>query len=92
MKWKRLSEIVREYAHDRKMSAAYSGSYTDGGHSSILSELDRFKQILVVKYDLRPSEYKQLEEIEVGEPPFFFDIIESHKKKLARELVKKMKL
>lgn len=92
MKWSKLNEIVREEAYKRQENAAYGGLISDGGSSALLKQLSDFKQKLVFKYDLRPSEYDQLNDKEVGEPNEFYDVIRSYKLRLADELVKTMKL
>jgi len=83
MKYSKLKQIVREKAHMLKTNAEYSGAWNDGGSDSLLARLNDFKQSLVVKYDLRPSEYDQLNNIDVGEPEAFSSIIDNYKLKLA---------
>jgi len=90
MKYSILSEIVTNEAHELKENAAYSGSYTDGGSSNLLQKLSAYKNSVILKYDLRPSEFNQ--HIEVGEPEEFYHIIERYKMKLAEDIVKNMKL
>lgn len=92
MKYSKLKEIINEKAFNLKESAAYSGSWTDGGSANLLSKLEKFKQQLVVKYDLRPSEYNQLENIDIGEPEEFSTIIEEYKIKIAEQIAKNIKL
>jgi hypothetical protein len=86
MKFSFLTKIVTEEAHNLKESAGYSGSYTDGGCGTLLRRLSNYKQNLVVKLDLRPSEFNQLNDAEVGEPIEFLDIIDKYKIKLAKNI------
>jgi hypothetical protein len=86
MKFSFLKKIVTEYAEQLKEDAGYSGSHTDGGCSSILTNLSKYQDSLVVKMDLRPSEFSKLNDVEVGEPVEFSNIIEKYKIKLAKEI------
>jgi hypothetical protein len=86
MKFSLLSKIVTEAANEYKENAAYSGAWNDGGCESLLCKLADYKKSLVVKFDLRPSEYSKLNDIEVGEPKEFSDIIEKYKTKLAKNI------
>ena len=92
MKYSKLEQIVREEAHTLKENAGYSGAWNDGGSANLLSRLDQFKQSLVVKYDLRPSEYAQLNNTDVGEPEAFSNIIDKYKLKLAEQIAKDIEL
>lgn len=92
MKYSKLEQIVREEAYMLKENAGYSGEYHDGGSANLLARLDGFKQSLVVKYDLRPSEYNQLNNTDVGEPEAFSTIIERYKLKLAEQIAKDIEL
>ena len=92
MKYKTLTKIVKEEAFELKENAAYSGSYNDGGSSNLLTKLNDYQNGLVIKLDLRPSEFGQLNEMEVGEPEEFSSVIEKYKLKLAKELIKNIKL
>lgn len=83
MKFKKLAILVTKAARQQKGDAAYTGSYGDGGSAHTLEALSDFKQALVFKYDLRPSEYYKLDGMEVGEPEEFFDIIQAEKRLLA---------
>ena len=79
MKYEILEAIVKEYANELREGAGYqgSGSWSDGGASSVLSDFKNFTQTLIVKYDLRPSEYDTvLPNVEVGEPTQFQRAIE----------------
>lgn len=86
MKYSKLKEVVKEIAEDKRLGAGFSGSWGDGGASVTLKKLDEFKQKLVVKYDLRPSEFNQLEDKEVGEPKEFYEEIRDFKNKLAQKI------
>lgn len=68
MKFEKLERIIKMRADKLELDAGYSGSYNDGGKKNILNKLEGFKNSLVVKLDLRPSEFYKLKEIEVGEP------------------------
>lgn len=86
MKYSKLKQIVEEQAFELKENAGYSGSWGDGGSGRLLSKLEKFKNELVVKYDFRPSEFYKLNNIEVGEPSEFSDIIYNYKVKMALEI------
>jgi hypothetical protein len=86
MKFSFLKQIVTEYALQLKEDAAYSGSHSDGGCENVLSKLNTYKNTLVVKMDLKPSEFYKLNDVEVGEPVEFSNIIEKYKIKLAKEI------
>lgn len=86
MKFSLLNTIVTDYANECKTSAAYAGAWNDGGASEILAKLERYKQTQVVKFDLRPSEYHKLNDIEIGEPDEFSDIIYKYKLKLVKNI------
>lgn len=79
MKYSKLKEIIESEAHILKEYAAYNGEWNDGGSTSLIQQLMDFKDNLVIQYDLRPSEFSQLNEKEVGEPKKFSDIIKRHK-------------
>ncbi len=86
MKFIKLKEIIKAEARARKVGAGYSGSYGDGGSSSLLDSLESFKMKLVVEYDLRPSEYNSLNEVEVGEPSEFKRLLDEYKIVLAKNI------
>lgn len=86
MKFSFLKQIVNEAAHQLKENAAYAGACDDGGCSSLLSRFNDYQNNMVIKLDLRPSEFNKLNEIEVGEPKEFSDIIEKYKIKLAKNI------
>ena len=86
MKYSKLNQIVNEEAHTLKENAGYSGAWNDGGSANLLARLNDFKQSLVAKYDLRPSEYKQLNSTDVGEPESFSSIIDKYKINLAKDI------
>ena len=92
MKYSTLSDIVVKEALRLKESAGYSGSHTDGGSASLLQKLSNYKNSLVVKYDLKPSEFNQLNDKDIGEPNDFSNIIRKHKMELAEDIVNNMKL
>lgn len=73
-------------AHQWKEDAAYSGSYTDGGSKSLLQKFTDYTDKWIFKFDLRPSEFHQLDDIEVGELEEFSNIIEAYKIGLARNI------
>jgi hypothetical protein len=79
MKYSKLEQIVYERVNQLKQNAAYSGEWGDGGSESLSNRLKDFQQNLIVKLDLRPSEFNKLNDIEVGEPIEFSDIIEKYK-------------
>lgn len=92
MKYLKLEQIVKSEAHTLKENAGYSGAWDDGGSDNLLGRLEDFKQSLVEKYDLRPSEYEQLNDTDIGEPKAFSDIINKYKFKLAKQIAKDIEL
>lgn len=86
MKFSFLKQIVTEEAYQRKENAGYAGAWGDGGCQSLLSKLQDYQQSFVIKMDLRPSELYKLNDIEVGEPQEFSDIIEKYKINLAKNI------
>lgn len=86
MTFKKLCEIINEIAAELKDNAECEGAWNDGGCSALLSKLKAYKEKLVVQYDLKPSEFHQLDDIEVGEPEEFAFQIERYKIKLARKI------
>lgn len=86
MKYSKLKQIVTEKAESLKLSAGYSGAWDDGGSSSLLGKLEDFEQELIIKHDLRPSEYYKLNIVEVGEPDIFQFIIDDYKIKLIKNI------
>jgi DNA-binding TFAR19-related protein (PDSD5 family) len=86
MKFSFLKQIVTEEAYQRKENAGYAGAWNDGGCQSLLSRLETYQKGFVIKMDLRPSELNKLNDIEVGEPQEFSDIIENYKIKLAKNI------
>lgn len=70
-----LNEIIRTESDDLRLSAAYNGAMNDGGSNALLTRLQDYKQSLVVKLDLRPSEYEQLDDLQIEIPEYFKDII-----------------
>lgn len=81
-----LKKIVIEHAEQLKKSAEYSGEWSDGGYSNVLAKLDKYQNSLVVQLDLKPSEFCKLNDIEVGEPDEFSNIIEKYKVNLAKKI------
>lgn len=92
MKYLKLETIVKEHADALGQAAAYGGYFHDGGRAAVISRLEAFKQKLIHKYDLRPSEYIQLDSVDVGEPEEFSKIIEDYKLKIAKSLIKNIVL
>lgn len=86
MKLSFLRKIVSEHAYRLKDNAAHSGSYTDGGCDNLLTRLSTYENKWVVKLNLRPSEFKKLNEIEVGEPEEFSQEIEKYKISLTKNI------
>ena len=48
-------------------------------------KLANYQNKLVIEYDLRPSEFNKLDELDVGEPKEFNYIIEEYKISLAKK-------
>lgn len=92
MKFSLLKEIITKEADQLKDNAGHQGAWHDGGAESLLRKLEGYKTNLVVKYDLRPSEWHTLDSKEVGEPEEFSKEIEKYKMKLAKDMMKDMKL
>ncbi|TMS95291.1 hypothetical protein CWB58_00655 [Pseudoalteromonas sp. S201] len=86
MKYSKLVKIVSEYAHNQKESAAYNGAWNDGGCSATKAELESFKHSLILEHDLRPTEYYKLNDIDVGEPQEFSEIIKKEKMRIASNI------
>jgi len=86
MKFSFLKQIVTEAANQLKRSAAYQGSFNDGGCNNLLNKLNNYQNNLVIKLDLRPSEFNKLNDIEVFEPVEFLDIIEDYKINIAKNI------
>lgn len=86
MKFMKLQELVTKHAKELLLDAAYGGSMSDGGSGRLLNKLETFKDKLVHQLDLRPSEYYKLDEVEVGEPDEFYDIIIKEKRRLAESI------
>jgi hypothetical protein len=82
----KIKAIVEDYANQLKIEAAYSGSWGDGGYDNMLNLLTEYKQSLIIKYDLRPSEFSQLDDIEVDEPNIFKAAIDRYKRQLLDEI------
>ena len=88
MKYKIFKHIVEEYADSLSLSAAYSGSWGDGGYEYYMNKLYDYTRRFIIKYDLRPSETYKLDDIDVGEPHEFKKIIDEYK----LNLIDKIKL
>lgn len=86
MKLSFLTEIVTKRANQLKEDAGYSGYYTDGGCEMLLKRLNDYLQRFVIKLDLRPSEFEKLNDIEVGEPDEFSEVIDKYKIELAKNI------
>lgn len=87
MKYSFLSKIVKEHANQLEQSAAYGGFSNDGGKANVLKRLDDYHYKFVVDMDLRPSEFHQIDDLEVGEPAEFRYIIENYKISLAKNII-----
>jgi len=86
MKFSTLNSIVINAAEMLRTNAGYAGAWDDGGAAGLLGCLDDFKTALIHKYNLRPSEYSQLESKEVGEPSEFNREILDYKISLAKNI------
>ena len=82
MTFEKLCYIINKIAAELKDNAECEGAWNDGGCSALLYKLKEYKEKLVVQYDLKPSEFHQLDDIEVGEPEEFALQIEQYKIKL----------
>jgi len=79
MLYEELSKMIKEIANNKATSAAYQGAINDdGGSSSLLNKLELFRNSIIFKEDLRPSEYYTINEMEVGNPIEFKDEIEKY--------------
>ena len=81
IKFSILKKIVIEHAEQLKMAAQYNGDWSDGGYSNLLDKLNNYKNSLIVKLDLKPSEFYKLYDIDVDEPSEFSSIIKKYKSK-----------
>jgi hypothetical protein len=88
MNYKKLNEIITNEAFQLKENAGYSGAWNDGGSGSLLDKLESFRQTIIFEEDLRPSEYYKIDNIEVGEPEIFKQIIEDYKIKYLLKNIK----
>ncbi len=77
IKFSKLKSLVIKYAYDSKESAAHMGAWNDGGCQDWLNAFKRFEDELIVKYDLKPSELQQLNDLDVEVPSNFKKIIDS---------------
>ena len=92
MKYSTLQKIVTDEARQLYDNVGHSGGWGDGflvqygGSKSLLTRLQEFKMTLIFKYDLRPSEYTQLDNMDIEEPKEFQDILTKYKIKLAKDI------
>lgn len=86
MKYSKLQNIIIDEANSLKETAGFNGDRGDGGSETLLRSLKDFKQTLILKHDLRPSEYFKLDDIEVGEPAMFARIFEEYRISLAKDI------
>lgn len=85
MKYSELKQIVERQAAVYRRDAALTGSCGDGGSDKLLNRLSDFKNSLVVRYDLKPSEFRDLDNIEVGEPGAFTSAIYNYRKEQSQK-------
>lgn len=86
MKFSVLEKLAQDWAKSLKSNAEAMGAWGDGGAANFLAKFNEFKQKQVVKLDLRPSEYKMLDDVEVGEPDEFRTMIEAKKHELINHI------
>jgi hypothetical protein len=86
MKLSFLREIVQNYANNLEINAGYSGSWGDGGKRNLIERLKEYEQRFIIVYDLRPSEFHKLDDIEVDEPSEFNEVIMAYKMELAKKI------
>jgi hypothetical protein len=87
MKFSKLKQIIVEEADRRKESSRFSGDWGDGGSQTLLDRLEKYQWMLLIKCDLKPSEFfSKLNDIEVGEPSEFSDIIDKYKIELSKSV------
>ena len=86
MKYSKLVDIITKKAEDLYLDKAYSGGGRDGGRSLMYDRLEKFKHKLICEYDLRPSEYYKLSDLEIGEPIEFKNEIYQHKLTLINQI------
>lgn len=86
MKFSFLNQLITDAAYKMKENAAYGGRWDDGGSSNLLNKFSEYKNNFIIEMDLRPSELYKLNDIEVGEPKEFSDIIEKYKISLAKNI------
>lgn len=81
MLYKELKAFMQFAAEQLKMDAAYSGAHNDGGKQRLIMDFEAFKQSLVEKHDLRPSEYYKLDGMDVEVPQKFQRYFERYETK-----------
>jgi len=89
MKFRILEKIIKEKATQLELEAEYSGAWGVWGSSdssSLLNKLYDYKNGIVVKHDLRPSEFYKIDDMEIGEPNEFKIEITEYKVKLAKSI------
>lgn len=86
MKLNLLRKLVIEEAEELYLNEGYNGGHGDGGKSYLLQKLKDYEQTLIVKYDLRPSEYFKLSDLEIEEPTQFYNILDKYRLKLAKQI------
>lgn len=86
MKLSLLRKLVLKESEELYLNEAYNGGYGDGGKSILLQRLKDYEHTLVVKYDLRPSEYYKLNEIDIDEPKEFERILNNYKLELSKNI------
>ena len=76
----KLNSKVSRYAKhlDEDANYSFSGHINDGGRGKLIEKLNRFKEGLIRKHDLRPSEFtEKFWPLEVGEPLEFSEVFEN---------------
>jgi len=85
MRFRTLIKIISEEIEDRKDNAKHMGAWNDNT-DGLIESLDKFRQNLIHKDDLKPSEYFKINDMEIGEPDIFMPIIKKYKEKLAMSI------
>jgi len=85
MKYSKLKELVNNWIVSEKLNNEYMGKNICG--DSVYNEIfERFKSKLIHELDLKPSEFFKLDDVEIGEPLQFSEIISKTKLKLIKNI------
>jgi hypothetical protein len=66
IKYSELSRIVLNEVEEARIADGYMGGRGDYSKDYLLTQLNEVKQSIIFKADLRPSEYKIIDDMEVN--------------------------